>query len=78
MVTKVEDDRVFEKAIGFELFYDLRNLLVDGMHAIVIARVRVTEGRRVRVVGKDVDIFNVGGQATLCHRLAIKMKGTFV
>ena len=74
MVTKVEDDRVFEEAIGFELFYDLRNLLVDGMHAVVIARVRVTEGGRVWMVGKDVDIFNVGGQSTVCHGLAIKMK----
>ena len=78
MVSKVEDDRVFEKIIGFELLYDLRNLLVDGMHPIVVAGIGVAKRWRVRMVGEEFDIPRVSGESALFYSLASEMKGTFV
>ena len=55
MVTKVEDDRILEDAVLFELFDDCSYLAIDQRHSVVVIGLGVSEQRCVRKVGRQLD-----------------------
>ena len=54
VITKVEDERVFEQAVRFELRHQPADLLVDDTDAIEVTCVGVSEGRCVRMIGRQL------------------------
>ena len=78
VIAKVKDKRVLQQTIRRELFHHRANLVVDDLLAVEITRVRVAEGRRVRMIRRELHLRGIVRRLLRFHHALRKMQRSFV
>ena len=78
MVTKDENERVFQEPVFFKAINDTTDLAVNHGLAVMVSGVSVAEGGGVGMVGVELDFGRVGGGLFILHQALLEVKGAFV